>query len=267
MMLRLNMEGKPELIHSSPYTFKKEHPKTFCLQKIWALHLYSYHAHLDLRGERFEIFPGHMSLVPADEKYSYTLYGPSSHFYAHFIPAAGDMRKAVQLKVMRPLGIYYPRIHEKMLRMMQLLPTNRRHAEVILWDILWDLVEMERKEAPLTQQALDQAICYIEQHLHEPLRVVSLVDEVSVSHNTLLNLFQEKFGKSIAAYICARRMQRARNLLIYTSLPIKTIAADCGLPDLNQFNKTIRRTFGDAPRALREKTRFDRTVSGAKAVI
>lgn len=263
MILRLSLDEKPELFFTESYTHKG-HPEKF-LQKFWTLHLYSYHAQLNFRGELFDVRPGHMSLVSADTAYNFVFNGPSTHLYAHFFPAAGDMRKAVLLPVMRPLGAFYPRIHEKMTRMIQLFPINRRHAEVILWDILWDLVDMERREAPLTQQALDQAICYIEQHLHEPLRVVSLVDEVSVSHNTLLNLFQEKFGKSIAAYICDRRMQRAHNLLIYTALPIKTIAADCGLPDLNQFNKTIRRTFGAAPRALREKAQSDGSVSSTKA--
>jgi len=40
-------------------------------------------------------------------------------------------------------------------------------------------------------------------------------------------------------------------LLVYSTLPVKVIASEVGIPDLHLFNKTIRRELGHSPRAIR----------------
>ncbi len=251
MFIPINLDEKPELIGARQFTHKGR-PESF-FKNFWTIHLYSYHGWLDFRGERFEVRPGHMSIISGLENYSFTFEGPSTHYYAHFFPAPVEkLSKTVRLRVMRPLGAFYPGIYEKMARMGQLFPVNHRFAEVFLWEILWELAEMDRHHESPTHQALDRAVCYIEQHLHEPLSVAEVVGETCVSYNTLLKLFRGQTQKSIAAYICDRRMERARNLLIHTTLPVKAIAVDCGIPDLNHFNKTVRRAFGVSPRAFRK---------------
>jgi len=49
------------------------------------------------------------------------------------------------------------------------------------------------------------------------------------------------------------RLERAVHLLLYSDMPVKQVACDVGIPDLQLFNKTIRRTFGLAPRVLRAR--------------
>jgi AraC-like DNA-binding protein len=56
----------------------------------------------------------------------------------------------------------------------------------------------------------------------------------------------------VTEYVRRRRVERARHLLLHSGLSIKQVACEVGLPDLQLFNKTIRRAYGVAPRSLRE---------------
>jgi AraC-like DNA-binding protein len=68
----------------------------------------------------------------------------------------------------------------------------------------------------------------------------------------MTRLFHAAVGKTIVGYVQERRAERARHLLAYTDLPIKTVAAQVGIEDLSRFNKTIRRWCGAPPRRVRE---------------
>ena len=49
-------------------------------------------------------------------------------------------------------------------------------------------------------------------------------------------------------------MERARYLLEHSTMPIKAIARDVGIPDLHLFNKTVRRELGKSPREVRKSS-------------
>ena len=58
---------------------------------------------------------------------------------------------------------------------------------------------------------------------------------------------------TVEGYIRQRRVERALHLLAHTTLTVKTIAGEVGLPDLHFFNKTIRAAAGLSPREYREQ--------------
>jgi AraC-like DNA-binding protein len=43
--------------------------------------------------------------------------------------------------------------------------------------------------------------------------------------------------------------------LLHSALPVKQIAAECGVDDLQKFNKCMRAEYGQSPRSLREEHR------------
>ena len=94
-------------------------------------------------------------------------------------------------------------------------------------------------------------MAHIESHLAGTFEVPRIAAAVGISHNHLTRLFRATTGDTVVAYIRHRRMQRARHLLRESTLPIPTVAAAVGIPDLQAFNKTCRRELGAAPRALR----------------
>jgi transcriptional regulator GlxA family with amidase domain len=118
-----------------------------------------------------------------------------------------------------------------------------------VWDLLWSLASpLKGGIHPLVERARS----LIELRLGQPIVVAALAQELGCSHNHLTRLFRSELRASVAGWIRSRRAQRARHLLLNTSMPIGEIAAEVGIPDPHHFNKVIRRELGRAPREIRE---------------
>jgi AraC family transcriptional regulator len=72
-----------------------------------------------------------------------------------------------------------------------------------------------------------------------------------LSPNHLLRTFRAAFGTSPHQYLVARRMDRAKSLLIRTELPITELAATVGYQSLGTFSREFARHVGVAPSAYR----------------
>ncbi len=92
---------------------------------------------------------------------------------------------------------------------------------------------------------------YIEENLAGDLSVSALCRKFRLSRSELYSLFREYFSSSVADFVKARRLQKARLLLQQTHLPVAKIAALCGIPDYNYFSKQFKRAFGISPSAAR----------------
>jgi transcriptional regulator GlxA family with amidase domain len=131
-------------------------------------------------------------------------------------------------------------------------------AEARLWDILWQLAERTRSvptSNARTHPAVETVSRIIQRRLGKPLSVGELAEEAGVSQNHLTRLFRASFKKTVVGYIRQQRIVRAHHLLTQTTLPIKAIAAEVGIPDLHFFNKAVRGSLGHSPREVREKSR------------
>lgn len=96
---------------------------------------------------------------------------------------------------------------------------------------------------------------YIEAHLQDDLSVAELCRTFFLSRSELYAIFRTYFQASVADFVRGRRLERAKVLLETTRLPVKDIAAKCGIPDYNYFSKQFRRAFGVTPTALRRGAR------------
>lgn len=74
----------------------------------------------------------------------------------------------------------------------------------------------------------------------------------NISRTALYELSDEVYGVGIATHIRNARMENAKRLLQDTDLPIRTIAAECGIRDYNHFSKLFRRCTGFTPREYRK---------------
>ncbi len=98
---------------------------------------------------------------------------------------------------------------------------------------------------------------YIENNLSQFLPTKNVLKAVGLSHNHLNRLFSAGLGKTIREYILERRMVKAAYFLTSTRIPVKCAAIECGLPNLQHFNKIIHRYFGMAPTQLRRKAALE----------
>lgn len=224
---------------------------------VWAVHLHRYTANLFMADAEFPLRPGCITVVRPETEMEFHFQGRSLHYYALFeLPRTESHHTSI--RAMRVMGRRFLTFHRALEAAVGYFPAQPRRAEAALWDMLWKLAEDE----PSSVRPLDQASGHehsavkrvrhlIEQRLGEPLRVPELAAEVGLSHNHLTRLFNQALGMTVIAYIQERRVQRAHHLLIHTTRPVKAIALEVGMPDLQALNKMMRRLTGNSPRQIR----------------
>jgi AraC-like DNA-binding protein len=174
--------------------------------------------------------------------------------FAHFrFPGGGDI---VAVPAMQNVGETFSTMVSALEEAAGWLPSQPRRASVRLWDILWQLAGQpmaEREPHRRMHPALGEAVREIELRLSQPIVIPALARGAGISHNHLTRLFRAQYGVTIEGYIRRRRVERALHLLANTTLAVKTIAGEVGLPDLHFFNKTVRNAVKMSPREYREK--------------
>ncbi|MEM6332990.1 MAG: AraC family transcriptional regulator [Planctomycetota bacterium] len=248
----LPLHACPTVINLGLSVHGRNPVERYRLPRLWCLHAYRYRATLELDGTRHEIHPGSVSIVPPDVPLVYRFRGRSEHVFAHFYfePHATTPREpALVAQVQQPHD--FPRIEASLREAIGWWPRAATRVRARLWDVLWQLAD--RAEVGSPQDAVDRLTAEIERRLGTPLTVQDLLADLALpySHNHLLRLFRERTGTSIVGHIRARRCERAARLLRHTSLPIKVIAAEVGVPDPHAFNKLIRAVLGQSPTQLR----------------
>jgi methylphosphotriester-DNA--protein-cysteine methyltransferase len=242
-----------ENIHGRTSPVEHWHNKLF-----WGLHLYRYEAKLLVDGIEYPIRNGCVGLVPPNVHREYRFRGPSVHAYAHFtFPEAGRGHGLkIFIPVMQDLGAEFEPLYQALLEAAGWYTTEQLRANVRLWDILWQLADRprtDRRHKPKLHPAVEHVTQLIEQNLAEPLTPRELARKVDLTATHLSRLFRIAYGMTLTGHIRARRVTRAKELLLHSALPVKAIAVAAGIPDLHLFNKTIRRELGMPPRTFRRR--------------
>lgn len=87
------------------------------------------------------------------------------------------------------------------------------------------------------------------------LTITDLARSVFVSPDYLRQLFRKEFGQSPTHYLISRRIDHARDLLEHGDLPIKKVAAACGIDNPYYFARLFRKVTGTTPSAWRKRFR------------
>ncbi len=103
----------------------------------------------------------------------------------------------------------------------------------------------------LSRRALKRAIDYIGDNLQGDLTLAELAGAAHMSPFHFSRLFKESTGLTPHQYVIERRVQRARELLSSTDLPIAEIALLCGFAHQSHLNRHFKRLLGLNPKALR----------------
>jgi len=101
---------------------------------------------------------------------------------------------------------------------------------------------------------LVRALQHMEASLEEPLPRAEIARIAGVSERQLDRLFLAQVGKGLSAYYLNIRLERARRLVLQTSLSLTEIAVACGFNSASTFSKSYRAAFGEPPSRERIKT-------------
>jgi len=96
---------------------------------------------------------------------------------------------------------------------------------------------------------------YIEHHLDKEITLGDLAQLACLSEYHMARMFRASFGMPPSSWIAARRVERARQLLKTTDLPLQQVADACGYADLSHFSHRFRDSTGAAPSRFRSVLR------------
>ncbi|MBA3684735.1 MAG: helix-turn-helix domain-containing protein [Planctomycetes bacterium] len=101
--------------------------------------------------------------------------------------------------------------------------------------------------------AVRAAIEAIETRWQEALDVHALARIAGCSRSHFAHLFADQVGTTPKAYLEAHRIERAKHLLVATTLAVKEVAAAVGFPNPFHFSTRFRHHLGCSPLAYRRK--------------
>jgi transcriptional regulator GlxA family with amidase domain len=99
--------------------------------------------------------------------------------------------------------------------------------------------------------ALTAAVELMEAHIADPLDAEQLAALCAVSPRQLHRLFRQQIGTSLGAFYTALRIEKARELLGQTSLPIVEVGLATGYYNRSYFTRIFRVTVGVTPSRFR----------------
>lgn len=99
---------------------------------------------------------------------------------------------------------------------------------------------------------LARAISLMEARLDQPIPIPVLAKRCGLSERNLNRLFRARMNVSARSFYLNLRLQRARDLIRQSDLPIAEIAAVTGFNSASRFAQAFRAFFGESARSLRK---------------
>ena len=106
-----------------------------------------------------------------------------------------------------------------------------------------------------TTAALAAVREYIDRHYAEALTIEDLADRAGLSSFHFIRAFRAAFDVTPHQYLRARRLDRAKELLVTTAYPVTEICDQIGFQSLGSFSSLFRRLTGEPPAEYRAKRR------------
>jgi len=94
---------------------------------------------------------------------------------------------------------------------------------------------------------LRRARDHADRHYAEPLDLEQLAAVAGLSKYHFHRLFAATYGRTPAAYLSERRIERAQDLLRATNLTVTEVCHAVGFSSLGSFSSTFRRIVGETP--------------------
>jgi AraC-like DNA-binding protein len=260
----VNLEDPPRLFRIGRARVPAGARNRYTLDRTWALHLYYGDSRFTVCGHEFELAPGSITVTPQGRTSEYRTQRELDHVFVHFTVQSNHASSAGLPLHLAPGGSA-KRVAASIHQALILGRDEQSWAEAQLWIALHELAAAARIKSFVTgngpddsrspdrdrHPALRSALDYIELNLPNRIVLQDLADDAGVSATHLNRLFAEHVHQSAMSYLRERRMDLARYLLSSTTIPVKEIAYQVGIPDVHAFNKLCKRYLGAAPTRVR----------------
>lgn len=103
-----------------------------------------------------------------------------------------------------------------------------------------------------SNSAVKKAVKYIRSNLDQRLDLKILGEVAGFSPNHFHKIFHEAMGITPNSYITKLRMEKAKELLVTSVLPVYQIAVDCGFENIPYFTYIFKKQIGICPAEFRK---------------
>lgn len=100
---------------------------------------------------------------------------------------------------------------------------------------------------------LQRVLPHIREHLAEDLSAQALADLAGVSVRHFCRLFQEALGVPVHRYVQTARLEKARKFLGTTTMPISSIAQECGYSSQSHLTASFKSAHAATPLEYRSQ--------------
>jgi len=253
--VNISLGSRPRLVNCGLAEHGLRGKEEYELPTLWCLHLYFYEVQMEVRGLPFSIVPGSLTLIPPGTPIIYRYNAKRHrHFYVHF--KVDHVRHSrLRLPLCQHLPYAMDELLDRLQNIQRIRTHNQFHAEISFWSLLLDVAESAALHAESTSKEdalLNRADEIIDRGFPEKINAAGLAKVLGFSMAHINRRIKARHGLTTVQLLRKRRLQRAYHLLIHSTMPIKSAAAECGMSDLQQFNKLMRREYGKSPRILRK---------------
>lgn len=249
------LETKPTVLEAG-YGRHGHRPERFRHDGFWSLQLCGDPATLTIGDIEVPLTEGAIVMRPPYQPLRYEYHAdPWRSCFFHFLAHSLAMQP-VEIPLIQYGVEGFQELWDSVVDLANLLEDSPLQAEVRAWDVLWRVARlshqaMPKHTAPPVSPAVQKAMDMIDLSKPGHIDIDQVVAASGVSHTHLNRLFRQELGANISEHIRKRAIERAKKLLHFTNMPLKAVADQIGMSDLQRFNKFIRREFGVSPRAYR----------------
>lgn len=141
----------------------------------------------------------------------------------------------------------------------QALELNKsRHRQQVMEKMVDSvLLELSGEGGKRLSEPVTKAMRFVASHLNAPLGLREISQEVHLNSSYFSFLFKEQTGLTFMEYVTRCKLQKAKELLLGTTLPIGEISEQVGYQTSKYFIKLFRERTGVSPSQYRKQMAED----------
>jgi AraC-like DNA-binding protein len=160
-----------------------------------------------------------------------------------------------------PLHRLAQRVHDTHGRILALLDwlfderytlsaTGAQVREAMVQTILAEYLRLQAYEEP---DVVSRTRDYVRRHLDDPLSVEALAGYAGMSKYHFIRTYKALCARTPMEDVRGIRVERARDMLLTTDLPLKTIATNVGCANEQHLSRLVRHFLGMSPGDIRRR--------------
>lgn len=96
---------------------------------------------------------------------------------------------------------------------------------------------------------------YIDDYYQKELSLSEIAERFDTNPSYLSDIFRRTTGQPFSQYLCAVRIEKAKQLLRYTNYTVETVSERTGFSNYQHFVRSFKRVMGITPSQFRSKCR------------